>query len=156
MDITIRYARGQEMLHGNINYVEEIEKLRHQINMLKLGVNQPEIIQPSARVLPLNQPYEQRPYANQLNGPRGLSGYWKCGKMGHIQFNCPNAAAPTTNNNQRNRSPRNNGRGGYQGRNYDPNYRRNNNQFRRGNNQQDQDQQNNNNRTSANNDQQLT
>ena len=54
MDIAVRYARGQEMLKGNINYVEEIEELKHQINMLKLGVDRPEIIQPSRAVPPLN------------------------------------------------------------------------------------------------------
>src|ERR1044072_4868070 len=97
--------------------------------MLKLGVGQPEIIQPSASVPLLNQSYEQRSFNNRSNGPRGSPGCWKCGKMGHIQFNCPNATVPVQNNNNNNRNQgfRNNGRGGYRGRNFDPNYRRNNN-----------------------------
>src|ERR1044071_3776965 len=153
MDTAGRYVQGQEMLRGNVNYVEEIEELRHQINMLKLGVGQPEIIQLSANIPPLNQPYEQRSFGNRSNGPRGPSGYWKCGETGHIQFNCPNTAAPiqNNNNNNRNRGSRNNSRGGYRGRNFDSNFRQNNNQFRCGKNQQQNNQQ-----SSNNNDQQLT
>ena len=84
MDTAVRYARGQEMLRGNINYVEEIEELKYQINMLKLGIGQPEIIQPSARSLsPLNRPYESR--MNEYKQPiRDPVKCWNCDDLGHF------------------------------------------------------------------------
>ena len=61
MDTAIRYSREQEMLKGNINYMEEIEDLKHQINMLKLDVDRLKIVWPVERFLPsLNCPYENQ------------------------------------------------------------------------------------------------
>src|SRR6185369_10645805 len=84
MEIALRYARGQEMLkNGSLNYVEEIEDLKHQINMLKLGIDRPQVV--TSPVAPLNQPYQtpQQPRAQRNLGP-----CFNCNQMGHIARNC--------------------------------------------------------------------
>src|ERR1044072_7552484 len=103
MDTAGRYVQGQEMLRGNINYVEEIKELKHQINMLKLDVNQPEIIQPSAYPIPpLNRLYESRSQATNGSGyERWLVQVecWNCSNNGHLSFNCPSLPKRNNNNN---------------------------------------------------------
>ena len=91
------------MLRGNVNYIEEIEELKHQINMLKLDVGQPEIIQPSAcSISLLNQPYEQRTqpteepyYENWL----AQTECWNCDKREHLSRNCRSRRSNNNNTN---------------------------------------------------------
>lgn len=108
MEVAERYVRGQELTKGNnANYLEEIEDLKHQVNMLKLGLERPEVIEVQAvgnPVPPLNKPLLQtQTYPQQfVQNPQ-----YTQGQQGWNNQRNQNSNARRNNNNnnrQRNRS----------------------------------------------------
>src|SRR3989337_3961433 len=68
MESAEKIQRGRDLIKGSSeNYLTEIEDLRHQINMLKLGVNKPEIVEVSAAEPELNRPYNINNNSNSRN-----------------------------------------------------------------------------------------
>ena len=68
MESAEKIQRGRDLIKGSSeNYLAEIEDLRHQINMLKLEVNEPEIVEVSAAKPELNRPYNTNNNNNSRN-----------------------------------------------------------------------------------------
>ena len=105
MEIAIRYCRGQKLITRNVNYIEEIEDLRHQINLLKLGLSPDPV---NAITLPLNRPYENQ----RIQTPSANTAFrcFNCNGVGHMKRDCPNPPkrGSNQNDNNNNRNPNNN------------------------------------------------
>jgi len=106
MEIAERIQRGQDLVKGSsVNYLEEMEELRHQINMLKLGVNEPEIVEISTAEPVLNRPYNTNNNQSSNNNNRNWNNNRNNNNNNRNWNNNRN-----NNNNNRNRNNDNNNR----------------------------------------------
>src|SRR5687767_637558 len=102
MMVAERCERGQELIKGSSeNYLNEIEELRHQINMLKLGVDKPEVVEISAADPPLNRPY---------NNNNNRTNNWNNNRPNNWNNNNNNRSNNWNNNKQNNQNGNNNRR----------------------------------------------
>src|ERR1043165_4185135 len=111
MEYALRVSAGHELMkNSNINLLDEVEELRAQINLLKLGVNphdlsrnDPEINYTTPLSMPipiLNQPYQNQPQQSSSNNRNQNNNQNR--NQNHNQNRNNN-----WNNNNRNRNNRN-------------------------------------------------